>query len=86
MVYSGEDIALLGGASDDEEEEDREEDIRPAFAKKALARKANGEVSESADQAQNGNGFEKLSGMDDDTEEGEIDDYDDGDDANPDER
>ncbi|KAF4344257.1 Importin subunit beta-2 [Fusarium beomiforme] len=86
MVYSGEDIALLGGASDDEEEEDREEDIRPAFAKKALARKANGEVSDSADQSQNGNGFEKLGGMDDDIEEGEIDDYDDGDDANPDER
>jgi hypothetical protein len=84
MVYSGEDIALLGGASDDEEEEDREEDIRPAFAKKALARKANGGVTESADQ-QNGN-FEKLAGMEEDVEEGEIDDYDDGDDANPDER
>jgi transportin-1 len=84
MVYSGEDIALLGGASDDEEEEDREEDIRPAFAKKALARKANGGVTESADQ-QNGN-FEKLAGMEEEGEEGEIDDYDDGDDANPDER
>ncbi|KAF4982046.1 hypothetical protein FZEAL_2296 [Fusarium zealandicum] len=86
MVYSGEDIALLGGQSDDEEEEDREEDIRPAFAKKALARKANGEVSESADQAQNGNAYEKLAGMDQDVEEGEVDDFDDGDDANPDEK
>ncbi|KAK1656516.1 armadillo-type protein [Colletotrichum godetiae] len=38
MVYSGEDIALLGGASDDEEEEDREEDIKPQFAKKSAAR------------------------------------------------
>ncbi|KAM5356421.1 hypothetical protein ACJ41O_003067 [Fusarium nematophilum] len=85
MVYSGEDIALLGGQSDDEEEEDREEDIRPAFAKKALARKANGEVSESADQAQNGNAYEKLAEMDEDLEEGEVDDYDDGD-ENPDER
>ncbi|KAM6516057.1 hypothetical protein FALCPG4_014242 [Fusarium falciforme] len=87
MVYSGEDIALLGGQSDDEEEEDREEDIRPAFARKALARKANGETSETAGQSQNGEGYEKLGGMDEDLEEGEVDDdYDDGDDANPDER
>ncbi|RMJ14477.1 hypothetical protein CDV36_005838 [Fusarium kuroshium] len=87
MVYSGEDIALLGGQSDDEEEEDREEDIRPAFARKALARKANGETSETAGQSQNGEGYEKLGEMDEDLEEGEVDDdYDDGDDANPDER
>lgn len=86
MVYSGEDIALLGGQSDDEEEEDREEDIRPAFAKKALARKANGETSASAGEAQNGDGYDKLGGMDEDPEDGELEDFDDGDDANPDER
>ncbi len=45
MVYSGEEIALLGGASDDEDEEDREEDIKPQFAKKTLARTANGTAS-----------------------------------------
>ena len=90
MVYSGEDIALLGGLSDDEEEEDREEDIKPAFAKKNLTRtanaNANGEASLSADQSKNGDSYEKLASMDDDLEEGEIEDFDDGDDANPDER
>ncbi|PON23200.1 hypothetical protein TGAM01_v207973 [Trichoderma gamsii] len=87
MVYSGEDIALLGGLSDDEDEEDREEDIRPAFAKKASARNANGEGNPSADPNQNGGGaYEKLARMDEGVEEGEVDDFDDGDDANPDEK
>lgn len=85
MVYSGEDIALLGGASDDEDEEDREEDIKPTFAKGKQARKAGGGDG-SADQAQNGNGYDKLSGMDDDLEEGEIDDLDEIGDENPDEK
>lgn len=84
MVYSPEDIAMLGGASDDEDEEDREEDIKPQFAKKSAARMANGEGS--MDPNQNGNAYEKLASMDDDLEEGEIEDFDDGDDANPDER
>ncbi|KAI2471907.1 ARM repeat-containing protein [Annulohypoxylon bovei var. microspora] len=84
MVYSAEDIALLGGASDDEDEEDLEKDIKPQFAKKSQTRQANGEGS--ADPAQNGNAYEKLASMDDDLEEGEIDDFEDGDDANPDER
>ncbi|KAI1079318.1 armadillo-type protein [Whalleya microplaca] len=84
MVYSPEDIALLGGASDDEDEEDREEDIKPQFAKKSSARNANGEGS--ADAAQNGNAYEMLASMDDDLEEGEIEDLEDGDDATPDER
>ncbi|KAL7813439.1 armadillo-type protein [Trichoderma gracile] len=83
MVYSGEDIALLGGLSDDEDEEDREEDIRPAFAKKSLARTANGEGNLSADANPNGG----ASRMDEGLEEGELDDLDDGDDdENPDER
>lgn len=86
MIYSGEDIALLGGQSDDEDEEDREEDIRPAFAKKPTARKANGEASASADPNENGNAYEKLAEMDEDVEEGEVEEYDDGDDANPNER
>ncbi|KAJ8121921.1 hypothetical protein ONZ43_g1750 [Nemania bipapillata] len=84
MVYSGDEIALLGGASDDEDEEDREEDIKPQFAKKSLARTVNG--SASADTAENGNAYQKLASMDDDLEEGEIDDYDEGDDENPDDR
>lgn len=83
MVYSGEDIALLGGASDDEDEEDKEEDIKPKFAKKSAVRMLNSEAS--ADANQNGNAYEKLASMDGDLEEGEIDDLDDGD-ENPDER
>ncbi|PNY29515.1 Importin subunit beta-2, partial [Tolypocladium capitatum] len=87
MVYSGEDIALLGGLSDDEEEEDRQEDIKPAFARKNLTRTANGEGAGSADPARNGDEYAKLNEMNDDPEEGELDDeFDDGDDANPDER
>jgi len=83
-VYQGDDIAILGGASDDEDEEDKEEDIKPQFAKKTLTRNVNGE-SASADPNQNGNAYEKLASMDDDLEEGEIDEIDDGD-ENPDER
>ena len=81
MVYGGEDIALLGGASDDEDEDDRAEDIKPNFAKKSSARAANGSGEQPL------NAYEKLADMEDDLEEGEIDDeFDDGDDANPDER
>lgn len=86
MVYSGEDIALLGGASDDEDEDDREEDIKPQFAKGKGARTTQTGGDASGDPAQNGNAYEKLASMDDDLEEGEIeDDLDDGD-ENPDER
>lgn len=84
MVYSGEDIALLGGASDDEDEEDRAEDIKPQFAQGKSARKAG--AQQSADQAENGNAYQKLASMDDDLEEGEIDDLDEDGDENPDER
>lgn len=84
MVYSPEDIATLGGASDDEDEEDREEDIKPGFAKKNLKRGVNGEGV--GDAGQNENAFEKLASMDDDLEEGEIDDSGDEGDENPDEK
>jgi HEAT repeat protein len=88
MVYSGEDIAILGGASDDEDEEDRQEDIKPAFAQSkkrgaAAAAAANGEVQSGEQDA---SAYQKLSEMDDDVEEGEIEGFDDGDDANPDEK
>ncbi|KAI1334778.1 armadillo-type protein [Xylariaceae sp. FL0016] len=87
MVYSPEDIALLGGASDDEEEEDRAEDIKPQFAKKSSARTANANGEAANDAAKNGgHAYEKLASMDDDLEEGEIEDFEDGDDGNPDER
>jgi transportin-1 len=86
MVYSGDDIALLGGASDDEDEEDREQDIKPQFAKKTHSRNVNGEpAAASADLAQNGNAYEKLADLDDELEEGEIEEFGDGD-ENPDER
>ncbi|TPX08759.1 uncharacterized protein E0L32_009821 [Thyridium curvatum] len=84
MVYSGDEIALLGGASDDEDEDDREEDIKPQFAKKNLKRNVNAEAS--TDAAQNGNAYEKLANMDEDLEEGEIDDDLDDGDENPDEK
>lgn len=84
MVYSGEDIALLGGASDDEEEDDRVEDIKPQFAQSKAARKL--ASNQSADTAENGNAYQKLASMDDDVEEGEVEsDEEDGDD-NPDEK
>lgn len=83
MVYSGEDIALLGGQSDDEEEEDREEDIKPAFSKKSHTRNvANGDDTGEDKNAS----YQKLEGMDDGLEDGEIDDYDEDGDENPDER
>lgn len=87
MVYSGEDIALLGGASDDEEEEDRAEDIKPQFATSKSARKQAG-THQSADPNENGNAYQKLASMDDDLEEGEIDELDEDDDGdeNPDEK
>lgn len=85
MVYSGEDIALLGGQSDDEDEDDRAEDIRPAFAKKNLTRTVNGEGNMATNQANEG--YDKIAGMqDDELEEGEIDDGDEDGDENPDER
>ncbi|KAK3327965.1 armadillo-type protein [Cercophora scortea] len=86
MVYSPEDIAMLGGASDDEEEDDREEDIKPQFAKKKLTRNINNGAS--ADTDENGNAYEKLADMEDQLEEGELDDDDDVDDGdeNPDEK
>lgn len=85
MVYSPEDIAMLGGESDDEDEEDREQDIKPQFAKKNLKRGGNAEGS--GEGAQNGNAFEKLASMDDDLEEGEIDELEEeGGDENPDEK
>ncbi|ETS80250.1 hypothetical protein PFICI_07779 [Pestalotiopsis fici W106-1] len=83
MVYSPEDIALLGGASDDEDEEDREEDIKPQFAKKQSGRNA---TEASADANENGNAYEKLANMDDDLEDGEVEEDEDGNDENPDER
>ncbi|PSR97154.1 armadillo-type protein [Coniella lustricola] len=85
MVYSGEDIAVLGGASDDEEEEDRAEDIKPQFAQSKSARKL--AAHHSADANENGNAYQKLASMDDDLEEGEIDELDDEfGDENPDEK
>ncbi|OAA64496.1 Armadillo-like helical [Niveomyces insectorum RCEF 264] len=79
MVYSGEDIALLGSASDDEDEDDRAEDIRPQFAKHASKRNANGGTGANASTADKGanNAYEKLADMDDGgLEDGEVDEGD----------
>ncbi|KAI1195630.1 armadillo-type protein [Nemania serpens] len=86
MVYSGEEIALLGGASDDEDEEDRVEDIKPQFARrKNLARTANGAAS--ADPALTENIYQELTEMvDEELEEGEIEENEYGDDATSDDR
>jgi HEAT repeat protein len=83
MVYSDEDIAMLEGGGNDADEEDRAEDIKPQFAKsKSIRTLANGE--ESVENSMNG--YEKLNGMDDDVDEGEIEEYDDDDDGNPEDR
>ncbi|CAK7241403.1 MAG: hypothetical protein STHCBS139747_002864 [Sporothrix thermara] len=79
MVYSGEDIALYGEASDDDDEDDQDEDIKPRFATRKLKRNANGSANPSSDDpSQNAganNNYEKLGGMDeDDLEDGEIED------------
>lgn len=89
MVYSAEDIAILGGASDDEDEEDREEDIKPQFASKKATRNLNSALNgDQAAAANSSHAYEKLASMDDDLEEGEIDDLDEDDagDEAPDER
>ncbi|KAJ4302098.1 hypothetical protein N0V88_002234 [Collariella sp. IMI 366227] len=79
MVYSPEDIAMLGGASDDEDEEDKVQDIKPHAA--PTARGGNEPGQEGA------NAYDKLAGMDEDLEEGEIGDSDEeGGDENPDEK
>ncbi|KAK3308234.1 armadillo-type protein [Chaetomium strumarium] len=86
MVYSPEDIAMLGGESDDEDEEDREEDIKPQFAKKNLKRGA-AAAAEGSTEASQSNAYEKLASMDEGLEEGEVEDSDEeGGDENPDEK
>ncbi|CEJ82479.1 hypothetical protein VHEMI02539 [[Torrubiella] hemipterigena] len=80
MVYSGEEIAMLGGQSDDDDEDDRQEDIKPKFAKRKAARAGN--ANKEGDKAEEN--YEKLSGMDDDDlDEGEVEEeeYDDDDDG-----
>ena len=72
MVYSPEDIALLGGESDDENEEDRVEDIKPQFAKKSSTRAPNGDGSGDR-EAPAKNVYEKLAAMSEELEDGEID-------------
>jgi transportin-1 len=86
MVYSEEDIAMLEGGGNDADEEDRAEDIKPKFAKSKSARTlANGE--DVVESGQNGGSYAKLGGMDDDElDEGEIEEYDDEDDGNPEDR
>lgn len=77
MVYSEEDIAVLEGAGDDAEEDDRAEDIKPTFAKSKSGR-LNGEEGE------NGAAYAKLRELEDDLDEGEIEEFgDDDDDDNP---
>lgn len=82
MVYSGEDIVLLGGAADDQDEEDKEQDIKPAFAKRNLNRNITVDGN-STEQNEGRNGQEKHAGMESDLEDGEIEEDDDGD-ENPD--
>jgi HEAT repeat protein len=84
MVYSPEDIAMLGGESDDEEEEDRQEDIKPQFAKKNLKRGATTEGE--GNQNGGGNAFEKLASMEEERDDGEVDELEEGGDENPDEK
>jgi transportin-1 len=87
MVYSEEDIAMLEGGGNDADEEDRAEDIKPQFAKSKGARTlANGEEVE--ENGQNGGSYSRFGGMedDDDLDEGEIEEFGDDDDINPEDR
>jgi transportin-1 len=84
MVYSEEDIVVLGGGGDNADEEDRAEDIKPNFAKnKSVRTLANGEEEDGGS-----NGYAKISAMeDDDADEGEIEEFDEDDeDGNPEDR
>ncbi|KAL3425962.1 importin beta-2 [Phlyctema vagabunda] len=83
MVYSEEDIAMLEGGGNDADEDDRAEDIKPTFAKSKSARL----TTEGGDETDQNAGYAKISGDDDDLDEGEIDEFDDDDDdASPEDR
>jgi transportin-1 len=90
MVYSGDEIALLGAESDDEDEDDRAEDIKPVFAKKSATRNVGSKAggAQSMNPAGHAGVYENLASMDNGKEEGEVDDDDDdeGGDASPEER
>jgi transportin-1 len=86
MVYSDEDIAMLEGGGNDADEEDKAEDIKPKFAKNKSLRTSNGDEGDETNP--NGGSYAKLNGMDDDVDEGEIEEFDDDDDdeGNPEDR
>jgi transportin-1 len=85
MVYSEEDIAMLEGGGNDADVDDRAEDIKPQFAKnKSIRTQVNGE-----EEDEGSNGYAKLGSMDDEVDEGEIEEFgddDDDDDENPEDR
>jgi transportin-1 len=91
MVYSDDDIAMLEGGEDDEDEEDRAEDLKPKFAKNNWAVKSKTDRAEviselNQDFANSGmsqrvteeNLDSVLASLD--AEEGEIEEFDDDDD------
>ncbi len=80
MVYSDDEILRLEGEEDDYEQEDREEDIKPTFASSKAGRLANNPNSEGATDT-NGTTDPANVDIDDDLSEGEIDDFDDDDEA-----
>lgn len=84
MVYSEEDIAMLEGGGNDADEDDRAEDIKPTFAKSKSAKNTS---AEGGDEAEQNGGYAKITGGDDDLDEGEIEEFDDDDDdGNPEDR
>ncbi|KAI9795295.1 MAG: hypothetical protein M1833_007267 [Piccolia ochrophora] len=94
MVYSEEDVVLLGGGEDDAEQEDKAEDIKPQFAKSKGIRVAGQSNGEDGNDAKGANGVEMTQtsspkiGDDDSDElsEGEIDEYGDDGDEDPEDR
>ncbi|RDW83352.1 ARM repeat-containing protein [Coleophoma crateriformis] len=84
MVYSEEDIATLEGGGNDEDEDDKAEDIKPTFAKSKNAKNA----SAGGEEADQNGAYAKISGADDNLDEGEIEEFDDDedDDGNPEDR
>ncbi|KAI9751409.1 MAG: hypothetical protein M4579_006092 [Chaenotheca gracillima] len=86
MIYSEEDILMLEMGDDDAEDEDKAEDIKPQFAKVKAARtgagSGNQESAVATDTGKNGT----AGSDDDDLSEGEIEEEDGGEEADPEER
>lgn len=81
MVYGEDDIFRLEGEKEDAEEEDRAQDIKPQFAASKAARSTAASNGEAPRSDANGASKGTMDNYDDELEEGELEDFDDDDDA-----